>query len=59
MSPSGSVWAHIKTGRSHNTAQDHFKTPPEPKRGYNRPQNSKKSLQVHSKPAKLKDRADA
>ena len=29
MVPCGSVWAHIKTGRSH-MAQDHFKTPPDP-----------------------------
>ena len=30
MGPYGSVGAHIKTGRSH-MAQDHFKTPPDPK----------------------------
>ena len=32
MGPYGSVGAHIKTGRS-PMAQDHFKTPPDPKRG--------------------------
>ena len=32
MGPYGSMWADIKTGRSH-MAQDHFKTPPGPKRG--------------------------
>ena len=31
MGPYGSVGAHIKTGRS-PMAQDHFKTPPDPKR---------------------------
>ena len=30
MGPYGSVGAHIKTGRS-SMAQDHFKTPPDPK----------------------------
>ena len=30
MGPYGSVGAHIKTGRS-PMAQDHFKTPPDPK----------------------------
>ena len=29
----GSVGAHIKTGRS-PMAQDHFKTPPDPKKGH-------------------------
>ena len=33
MGPYGSVWAHIKTGRS-PMAHDHFQTPPDPKRGY-------------------------
>ena len=33
MGPYGSVGAHIKTGRS-PMAQDHFKTPPDPKRGH-------------------------
>ena len=33
MGPYGSVGAHIKTGRS-PMAQDHFKTPPDPKKGY-------------------------
>ena len=31
MGPYGSVGAHIKTGRS-PMAQDHFKTPPDPKK---------------------------
>ena len=35
MGPNGSVWVHIKTGRSH-MAQDHFKTPPDPKKVYKR-----------------------
>ena len=34
-------------------AQDHFKTPPDPKRGYKRPQKSQKSLKVRAKPAKV------
>ena len=51
MGPYGSIWTHIKTGRSH-MAQDHFKTPPGPKRGYMRPNTSKKSLKVRAKPAK-------
>ena len=33
MGPYGSVWAHIKTARS-PMAQDHFQTPPDPKKGY-------------------------
>ena len=33
MGPYGSVGAHIKTGRS-PMAQDHFKTPPDPKKGH-------------------------
>ena len=36
-------------------AQDHFKTPPGPTRGYIRPKKSKKSLKVRAKPAKLND----
>ena len=51
MDPYGSVWADIKTGRS-PMAQDHFQTPPDPKRVYKRPQKSKKSLKVRAKPAK-------
>ena len=49
----GSVWAHIKTGKS-PMAHDHFKTPPDPKRGYSRPKKSQKSLKVRAKPAKHK-----
>ena len=33
MGPYGSLWAHIKTGRS-PMARDHFQTPPDPKMGY-------------------------
>ena len=33
MGPSGSVGAHIKTGRS-PMAHDHFQTPPDPQKGY-------------------------
>ena len=33
-------------------AQNHFKTPPDPKRGYIRPKKSQKSLKVRAKPAK-------
>ena len=32
MGPYGSVGAHIKTGKRY-MAQDHFKTPPDPKKG--------------------------
>ena len=32
----GSMWAHIKTGRSH-MAHDHFQTPPDPKKGFTNP----------------------
>ena len=45
MGPYGSVGAHIKTGES-PMAQDHFKTPPDPKKGHEitkNPQKSKKS----------------
>ena len=48
MGPYGSVGAHIKTGRS-PMAQDHFKTPPDPKKGHGmikNPQKSKKSSRV-------------
>ena len=37
MGPDGSIWAHIKTGRSH-MAQDHFKTPSDPKTTYEDPE---------------------
>ena len=33
MSPYGSIWAHIKTGQRY-MAQEQFKTPPDPKKGY-------------------------
>ena len=48
LGPYGSVGAHIKTGRS-PMAQDHFKTPPDPKKGHGmtkNPQKSKKSSRV-------------
>ena len=48
MGSHGSVGAHIKTGRS-PMAQDHCKTPPDPKKGYGmtkNPQKSKKSSRV-------------
>ena len=41
MGPYGSVWADIKTGKS-PMAQDHFQTPPDPKRGYKNLKKSKK-----------------
>ena len=41
MGPYGSVWAHIKTGRS-PMAQDHFKTPPDPPKGYKSQKMSQK-----------------
>ena len=43
MGPYGSVWADIKTGKS-PMAQDHFQTPPDPKRGYKIQKNPKKVL---------------
>ena len=48
----GSIWAHIKTGRS-PMAQDHFETPPDPKRTHIRPNKSQNGLKVRAKPAKL------
>ena len=42
MGPYGSVGAHIKTGRS-PMAQDHFKTPPDPKKGYGMTKSKKYS----------------
>ena len=42
MGPYGSVGAHIKTGRS-PMAQDHFKTPPDPKMGYKNPKMNPKT----------------
>ena len=42
MGPYGSVGAHIKTGRS-PMAQDHFKTPPDPKKGHGMTKNPRKN----------------
>ena len=45
MGPYGSVGAHIKNGES-SMAQDHFKTPPDPKKDHGmtkHPQKNKKS----------------
>ena len=42
MGPYGSVGAHIKTGES-SMAQDHFKTPPDPKKGHGITKNLQKS----------------
>ena len=41
MDPYGSVWAHIKTGRS-PMAPDHFQTPLDPKKGHKNPKSTKK-----------------
>ena len=41
MGPYGSVGAHIKTGRS-PMAQDHLKTPPDPKKGDGMAKNPQK-----------------
>ena len=45
MGPYGSVWAYIKTGRSH-MAQDHFQTPPDPPKGYNKCKNDPKTMKT-------------
>ena len=42
MGPYGSVGAHIKTGES-SMAQDHFKTPPDPKMAHKNPKMTQKS----------------
>ena len=42
MGPYGSVGAHIKTGWS-PMAQDHFKTPPDPKMANKNPKINQKS----------------
>ena len=42
MGPYGSVGAHIKTGES-PMAQDHFKTPPDPKTTHKNPKMTQKS----------------
>ena len=41
----GSVWAHIKTGRS-PMAQDHVQTPPEPQKGYKNPNMTQTNLKT-------------
>ena len=41
MGPYGSVGAHIKTGKRY-MAQDHFKTPPDPKKGNGMTKNRQK-----------------
>ena len=45
MGPCGSVGAHIKTGRS-PMAQDHFKTPPDPKKGHGMTKNPQKKKEL-------------
>ena len=48
MGPYGSVGAHIKTGKRY-MGQDHFKTPPDPKKGHGmtkNPQKNKESSRV-------------
>ena len=42
MGPYGSEGAHIKTGRS-PMAQEHFKTPPDPKMSHKNPKITQKS----------------
>ena len=48
MGPYGSVGAHIKTGRS-PMAQDHFKTPPDPKNGPSKSKNDPKRCEGRAK----------
>ena len=43
MGPYGSVGAHIKTGES-SMAQDHFKTPPDPKEGHEMTKKNAKNI---------------
>ena len=43
--PHGSVGAHIKTGES-SMAQDHFKTPPDPKKGHGMTKNPQKNKNI-------------
>ena len=45
MGPYGSVGAHIKTGRS-PMAQDHFQTPPDPKKGNTNPKMNQKDVKA-------------
>ena len=45
MGPYGSICAHIKTGKSY-MAQDHFKTPPDPKNGYEKIRKCKRIKKV-------------
>ena len=42
MGPYGSVGAHIKTGKRY-MAQDHFQTPPDPKKGHGMTKNLQKN----------------
>ena len=42
MGPYGSVRAHIKTGKS-PMAQEHFKTPPDPRKGHGMTKNPPQS----------------
>ena len=42
MDPYGSIGAHIKTGKRY-MAQDHFKIPPDPKKGNGMTKNPQKS----------------
>ena len=48
MGPYGSVGAHIKTGRS-PMAQDHFKTPPDPKMAHKNVKVTNKNLKMTQK----------
>ena len=48
MGPYGSVGAHIKTGRS-PMAQDHFQTPPDPKKVYKNPKKYPKRCEGRAK----------
>ena len=53
MGPYGSIWAHIKTGRSH-MAQDHFRTPPDPTKGCKKRRFAEKEIRRFSfEPASL------
>ena len=45
MGTYGSVGAHIKTGRS-PMAQDHFQTPPDPKKGYKNQKITQKDVKA-------------
>ena len=45
MGPYGSVGAHIKTGKRY-MAQDHFKTPPDPKKGHGMTTHAQKEKNI-------------